>query len=126
LVDALVERGARVRVVDNLSGRLENLEAHFADAEIEFHNDDLLDSRVAEAMVRDIEVVFHNAADHGGRGYIDLHQVNCSTNLILEGRSSARRSGRASKRWCSRRRAASIPRISRRIPTRSSTSPKTS
>lgn len=125
-MDALVERGARVRVVDNLSGRLENLEAHFADAEIEFHNADLLDSRVAEAMVRDIEVVFHNAADHGGRGYIDLHQVNCSTNLILDGQvfRAAERAG--VERWCSRRRAASIPRISRRIPTGSSTSPKTS
>ena len=32
-----------------------------------------------------IDFVFHNAADHGGRGYIDLHQVNCSTNLILDG-----------------------------------------
>jgi nucleoside-diphosphate-sugar epimerase len=36
-------------------------------------------------MVRDIDIVFHNAADHGGRGYIDLHQVECSTNLILDG-----------------------------------------
>ena len=36
-------------------------------------------------MTRDIDIVFHNAADHGGRGYIDLHQVNCSTNLVLDG-----------------------------------------
>ena len=86
LVDALVQRGARVRVVDNLSsGDLDNLRDHLVAGEIDFHHEDLLDSRVAEAMTRKIDVVFHNAADHGGRGYIDLHQVNCSTNLILDG-----------------------------------------
>ena len=45
----------------------------------------LRDSPAAEAAMKDIEVVFHLAADHGGRGYIDLHQVNCSTNLVLDG-----------------------------------------
>ena len=35
--------------------------------------------------MRDIDYVFHNAADHGGRGYIDLHQVNCSSNFALDG-----------------------------------------
>src|SRR5262249_35634261 len=86
LVDALVRRGAQVRVVDNLSsGELDNLSGHLADDAIEFHEADLLDSSVAEAMVRDIDVVFHNPADHGGRGYIDLHQVNCATTLVLDG-----------------------------------------
>jgi nucleoside-diphosphate-sugar epimerase len=32
-----------------------------------------------------MDLVFHLAADHGGRGYIDAHQVECSTNLILDG-----------------------------------------
>jgi len=96
LVDALVARGSQVRVVDNLSsGELRNLEAPLAEGTIEFRHEDLLDSRVAEAAVRDIDVVFHNAADHGGRGYIDLHQVNCSTNLVLDGQifRSAERAG---------------------------------
>src|SRR5207248_11023535 len=30
------------------------------------------------------DVVFHLAGDHGGRGYVDLHQMACSTNLILD------------------------------------------
>ena len=86
LVDALVERGARVRVVDNLSsGERANIEGHIANGDIEFREGDLLDSHVAAAAARDIDVVFHNAADHGGRGYIDLHQVNCSTNMVLDG-----------------------------------------
>jgi nucleoside-diphosphate-sugar epimerase len=86
LVDALVQRGAQVRVVDNLSsGELGNLRRHLADGMIEFHDADLLDSSVTEDAVRDVDIVFHNAADHGGRGYIDLHQVNCATNLALDG-----------------------------------------
>ena len=43
LVDALVSRGAEVRVVDNLSsGRIENIEQHVNSGRIEFLNDDLL------------------------------------------------------------------------------------
>jgi nucleoside-diphosphate-sugar epimerase len=86
LVDALLERGAQVRVVDNLSsGLLENLASHVENGDIEFHHEDLLEPGVPEAMTQGIDIVFHNAADHGGRGYIDLHQVNCSTNMILDG-----------------------------------------
>jgi nucleoside-diphosphate-sugar epimerase len=32
-----------------------------------------------------MDVVFHLAAIHGGRGYIDLHQANCAQNLIIDG-----------------------------------------
>jgi len=86
LVDALVARGARVRVVDDLSsGLLSNLSEQLEAGSVEFVEADLLDPNVAQAAVQGIDVVFHNAADHGGRGYIDLHQVNCSTNLILDG-----------------------------------------
>jgi nucleoside-diphosphate-sugar epimerase len=35
--------------------------------------------------MRDIEVVFHLAADHGGRGYVDLHQAGPASNLFLDG-----------------------------------------
>jgi nucleoside-diphosphate-sugar epimerase len=86
LVDALVERGATVRVVDNLSsGRLANLSGALASGRVEFREGDLLDSDTVRDAMQGVDVVFHNAADHGGRGYIDLHQVNCSTNLILDG-----------------------------------------
>ncbi len=86
IVDALVTRGAKVRVVDNLSsGKVENIHDHLERESIEFHEADLLDPAVAAAAVRDQQVIFHLAADHGGRGYVDLHQVACSTNLILDG-----------------------------------------
>ena len=86
LADSLVARGARVRIVDNLSsGVKENIAGLLASEAVEFIEGDLLNTEVTSAAVRNIEYVFHNAADHGGRGYIDLHQVNCSTNMILDG-----------------------------------------
>jgi nucleoside-diphosphate-sugar epimerase len=96
LVDSLMGRGAHVRVVDNLSsGLIENLRTPLEKGSIDFIQADLLDPQVADKAVQNINVVFHNAADHGGRGYIDLHQVNCSTNMILDGTifRSAERAG---------------------------------
>jgi nucleoside-diphosphate-sugar epimerase len=85
-VDALVARGASVRVVDNLSsGLYENIASHVEASRIEFASNDLLDSGVARRAAQGMDVVFHLAADHGGRGYIDTHPVECSTNMILDG-----------------------------------------
>lgn len=86
LVDSLVERDASVRVVDNLSsGRLENIKGHLDAGTVELLQDDLVTPEVVQRVMAGIDVVFHLAADHGGRGYVDLHQVECSTNLILDG-----------------------------------------
>jgi nucleoside-diphosphate-sugar epimerase len=32
-----------------------------------------------------MDVVFHLAAIHGGRGYVELHQAECAKNLALDG-----------------------------------------
>ena len=86
LTDALLARGANVRVVDNLSsGRLENIQAHIDAGAVEFREGDLLDQSVIRAAVQGMDIVFHLAADHGGRGYVDLHQAACATNLALDG-----------------------------------------
>ena len=86
LVDQLVARGATVRVVDNLSsGRRENLAAHLEREAIELVVGDLLDPGVADRAIRGVATVFHLAADHGGRGYVDLHQAACAGNLLLDG-----------------------------------------
>lgn len=86
LVDALASRGATIRVIDNLSsGKLENIRGHIDAGRVEFLRGDASDPAVAEEAVRGIDVVFHLAADHGGRGYVDLHQVACATNLVLDG-----------------------------------------
>ncbi len=86
LVDALVDRGARVRIVDDLSsGKLENIRTHVGEGRVEFMKGDLRQQDVAERAVKGMSVVFHLAADHGGRGYVDLHQAACAVNLLLDG-----------------------------------------
>jgi nucleoside-diphosphate-sugar epimerase len=86
LVDRLIERGARVRVVDDLtSGRTENISEHLAAGRVEFRQADLRDPGVARAAMQGINVAFHLAADHGGRGYVDLHQAGPASNLFLDG-----------------------------------------
>ena len=86
LVDALVERGAKVRVVDDLtSGRLSNIEHHLKGGHVTLVEADLREPGVTRAAMNGIEVVFHLAADHGGRGYVDLHQAGPASNLFLDG-----------------------------------------
>ena len=86
LVDELVARAADVRVVDDLSsGKLENIQHHIEEGAVEFLHDDLRRPGVAERAVEDVSIVFHLAADHGGRGYVDLHQAACASNLALDG-----------------------------------------
>lgn len=86
LVDALVERGARVRVVDDLSsGKIEHIQHYVDQHRIDLLQADLRHPWVPAKAVDGMHVVFHLAADHGGRGYVDLHQAPCATNLTLDG-----------------------------------------
>ncbi len=86
LTDALVDKGAEVRIVDNLSsGHLENIKSHLESGKVDFVEADLTTPGVSVDVVKDIQIVFHLAADHGGRGYVDLHQAACTTNLALDG-----------------------------------------
>src|SRR5579864_610229 len=86
LVDALVERGAKVRVVDDLtSGHVENVRSHLENGKVELTSSDLREPCVTRTAMRDVQVVFHLAADHGGRGYVDLHQAGPASNLFLDG-----------------------------------------
>ena len=86
LVQALVKRGADVRVVDNLSsGKLSNIEHELTAGAIEFIEGDLREQAVARHAVDGMEYVFHLAADHGGRGYLETHQSACAGNLALDG-----------------------------------------
>ena len=86
LVDALVERGAKVHVVDDLtSGKVSNLESHLKSGRVSLVEADLREPGVTRAAMKGIQVVFHLAADHGGRGYVDLHQAGPASNLFLDG-----------------------------------------
>lgn len=84
LVERLVAEGASARVVDDLSsGRLENLAS--CHSKVRFVQGDLRDPAVATEAAKDMDVVFHLAAAHGGRGYIDTHPAECAGNLVLDG-----------------------------------------
>jgi nucleoside-diphosphate-sugar epimerase len=86
LVDALLERGAMVRVVDDLSsGIIENIRGHIEAGCIEFIEADLREPGITRRAVEGVDLVFHLAADHGGRGYVDLHQAGPASNLFLDG-----------------------------------------
>lgn len=81
LVEALLLRGARVTVADDLSsGRRENLPQYG----IDFRQVDLLNPLDARQVIAGHQVVFHLAARHGGRGFIQEHDPECSRNLSLD------------------------------------------
>jgi UDP-glucose 4-epimerase len=83
LVEELIERGADVRVADDLSsGETENLAA-VAD-EIELREGNLKRWSFADDVTEGVDRLFHLAADHGGRGYIANYPANCATNMALD------------------------------------------
>lgn len=93
LVDTLLNKGALVSVADDLSsGSLNNLEYPLKKiSKNEWKSDDLTVSigdlkerKFVRDVVNDIEIVFHLAASHGGRGYIQTHPAECCTNMILD------------------------------------------
>lgn len=93
LVDSLLREGAVVRVADDFSsGRLSNLEyplrkigkSVWVSDELSVWQGDLKRKSFARSVMEDVKVVFHLAALHGGRGYIDSHPAECCTNMILD------------------------------------------
>jgi len=86
LCEQLAARGARVRAVDDLSsGKAEYLKPLIKTKKVQFTHADLRDQKTARAAVKGVHTVFHLAADHGGRGYVDLHQAGPASNLYLDG-----------------------------------------
>jgi nucleoside-diphosphate-sugar epimerase len=80
LVNELVARGARVRaVIHSTSGRIDNLH------QVECLKGDLRERDFARAAMNGIHIVFHLAAYHGGRGFINTHPADCSSNLVIDG-----------------------------------------
>jgi nucleoside-diphosphate-sugar epimerase len=85
LVDKLVSLGANVTVVDDLSsGSLENLSAvkdrfKFIKKDLEYIKKDEM-----REIFSDQNIVFHLAAVHGGRGYIQTHPADVCSNLSID------------------------------------------
>ena len=87
LIDELVAKGARsIRVVDDLtSGRLANIQPRHRRRNRRVSPGGSPPARRPQRMVEGIDVVFHLAAIHGGRGFVDLHQAACAQNLAMDG-----------------------------------------
>ena len=86
LTDTLLEKVAHIRIVDDLtSGKKENIRHHIKTKAVEFIKADLREPSVTRKAVKGIDTIFHLAADHGGRGYVDLHQAAPAANLFLDG-----------------------------------------
>lgn len=86
LADGLLLKDAKIKIVDNLSsGKIENINSHIRKGHIEFIRGDLRDSNLVKKAMKGIDIIIHLAADHGGRGYVDLHQAGPSSNLLLDG-----------------------------------------
>lgn len=86
LTEALVRRGHRVRVLDNLSsGRLLNLKA--VRGRIEFIRGDLRDPKCLRRSVRGTRVIFHQAAlrsvPKSVAHPLEYHEVNATATLSL-------------------------------------------
>ena len=83
LSELLVDAGGKLTVADDLSsGKLSNLESIASN--ITFLEGDLRRPDFADAALGGQELVFHLAASHGGRGYIDSHPVECTNNMLLD------------------------------------------
>lgn len=86
LTDHLLARGAKIRIVDDLtSGHLDNIREHVTSGKIDFIHADLREPGVTRSAMQGVDTVFHLAADHGGRGYVDLHQAGPASNFFLDG-----------------------------------------
>lgn len=85
LVDSLVQLGTKVTVVDNLSsGKIQNLEqsvnqVKFIQKDLEYITKDEI-SKIFD----DQNIVFHLAAVHGGRGFIQTHPADVCSNLSID------------------------------------------
>jgi nucleoside-diphosphate-sugar epimerase len=93
LVDNLLIEGNEVRVADDFSsGRLGNLEYPLMNKssnkwvydKLAVHKGDLKNKKFTENMVEDVDLIYHLAALHGGRGYIHTHPAECCSNMILD------------------------------------------
>lgn len=82
VVSRLVDSGAKVRVIDNLSkGEASNLE--MVKDKIEFLQLDLLKPENAEKAMKDIDVCFHFAAVIGGIGYFHKYPATSVRNNAI-------------------------------------------
>jgi UDP-glucose 4-epimerase len=87
LVDSLLQKGCKARVMDNLvNGRLENLSDHLGQEDFEFFRGDVTDPLDVRRSMEGIDVVFHLAClglRHSIAHPFDTHRVNAEGSLLV-------------------------------------------
>jgi len=87
LVDELIRKDCRVRVLDNLSnGKLENLVGHWSNEDFEFYRGTVIDPFDVQHALQGIDVVFHLAClgvRHSIVHPFENHRVNAEGSLLL-------------------------------------------
>lgn len=83
LVDHLIDKGYFVRIIDNLSsGSIDFIKKHLSNKNFEFVKGDLKDYNVVEKIVKDIDIVFHYAANPEVRVSVTEPLVHFRENLV--------------------------------------------
>jgi nucleoside-diphosphate-sugar epimerase len=83
LVEKLLERGDTVRVLDNFSSGSEENLSHLPLSSLTISTYELL-GRFTPRLFEGVDIVYHLAADHGGRGYVETQQAACSANFEID------------------------------------------
>jgi UDP-glucose 4-epimerase len=82
LVDALMEQGHQVTVVDNLSvGKSSNIEHHLGSDRFRFVNDSILNVGSLERLIRETELIYHLAAVVGPKYVVEDPLGTIVTNV---------------------------------------------
>jgi UDP-glucose 4-epimerase len=82
LVDALMERGHDVTVIDNLSvGKVSNIEHHLESDRFHFVNDSILSVDTLERLVRQVDLIYHLAAVVGVKYVVEDPASAIVTNV---------------------------------------------
>jgi len=83
LVDRLICDGWKVRILDNFSsGRMENIEHHKGNRDVEILKGDLKNQDMAEKAVRDVNAVFHYAANPEVRVSTINPEIHFNENVV--------------------------------------------
>jgi UDP-glucose 4-epimerase len=87
LVDQLLAKGCKVRVLDNLTnGKVANIAHHFTNPDFEFHQGSITDHGDVEQAFHNIQVVFHLAClgvRHSIAHPFENHRINAEGTLVL-------------------------------------------
>lgn len=82
LVDALMEQGHEVTVLDNLSvGKVGNIEHHLSSERFHFVNDSILNTSTLERLIRQAELIYHLAAVVGPKYVVEDPLGTIVTNV---------------------------------------------